>query len=181
MKAHLTLIFALLLICSGIAVAQTPDLLTPSEETICDGETGAAFGLCNAFCEAMDCESANPQASATACTKVHDKFVNITGRTFLPCEACPPPPAGTTCPCIDSASLPDFSLALNNPGVCQTIGTVAVKYTDVAWAGASCRESGSSLGGACATLSPNGYMILEVTADEGSACVQAILDSCNPH
>lgn len=179
MKTHLTLAFGLLLICSGIALAQTPDLLTPSEETICDTETGAAFGLCNAFCEAMDCESANPQASATACAKVKDRFVNITGQTFLPCEACPPPPPGTTCPCIDS--LPDFSLALNNPGECVTFGMVAVKYTDVAYAGATCREPGSSLGGLCATLSPNGYMILEVTPDEGSACAQAILDSCNPH
>ena len=66
MKAHLTLVFALLLICSGAAMAQgTPDWMTPHQETVCDSETGAAFGLCNAYCEAMDCESASPQASAT--------------------------------------------------------------------------------------------------------------------
>jgi hypothetical protein len=84
MKARLTLFLALLPLCAGAALAQTPDP--------CDGESGAAYGLCNAYCEAMDCDSDNAQASATACTKVKDKFTNITGRTSLPCE-------GSVCPC----------------------------------------------------------------------------------
>lgn len=179
MKAHLTLFFALLLLCSGAALAQgTPDWMTPAEETICDGETGAAFGLCNAFCEAMDCDSANAQASATACSKVKSKFTNITGRAFLPCETCPPPPAGTICPCVDAMEF--FSVALNNPGVCEANGTVAVKFTDLAWAGATCGLPEAPGLGVCATWSPNGYEYLEVTPEEGSACVQLILDSCNP-
>jgi hypothetical protein len=95
MKAHLPLALALLLVCTGAAMAQTPDGETPAEETACDNETGAAFGLCNAYCEAMDCESDAPQASETACSKVRDKFTQITGRDF-PCEA----PA-VTCPCND--------------------------------------------------------------------------------
>ncbi len=97
MKA-LTLTFALLLLCTGAAVAQTPDGQTPAEETACDNETGAAFGLCNAYCEAMDCDSESPQASETACTKVRDKFQQITGHD-LPCEA---PPA--TCPCLSDGN-----------------------------------------------------------------------------
>ena len=32
----------------------TPDGMPPSQETVCDGLSGAAFGLCNAFCEAQD-------------------------------------------------------------------------------------------------------------------------------
>jgi len=92
MKARLTLFLALLLLCTGAVLAQTPDGQTPAEETVCDNESGAAFGLCNAYCEAMDCDSANPQASATACAKVKAKFTNITGRTSLPCE-------GPVCPC----------------------------------------------------------------------------------
>jgi len=51
----------------------------------CDGESGAAYGLCNAYCEAMDCDGA-PQASQNACDKVEAKYINITGMT-LPCEA----------------------------------------------------------------------------------------------
>lgn len=90
------LLFALLIVCCGAALAQTPDLLTPAEETVCDMETGAAYGLCNAYCEAMDCETDDPQASATACSKVGDKFTQLTGRE-LPCEV--------ACPCYD---LPPF-------------------------------------------------------------------------
>ncbi|HEX5717893.1 MAG TPA: hypothetical protein VF179_17170 [Thermoanaerobaculia bacterium] len=99
MRTHLALAFALFLICigTGAALAQTPDGLPPALETICDMEQGAAYGLCNAYCEAMDCELANdgdpgtePKASATACSKVRDKYQQTTGRD-LPCEV--------TCPC----------------------------------------------------------------------------------
>ena len=86
-----------------IAIAQTPDGLTPNMESVCDAETGAAFGLCNAYCEAMDCEFETPQASQTACDKVASKFNNITGRT-LPCKL--------DCPCIDL--IPEFADFLNN-------------------------------------------------------------------
>jgi hypothetical protein len=92
---------AMVLIGAGSAAAQTPDFMTPSVETICDMESGAAFGLCNAYCEAMDCELANdndpltePKASANACSKVRGKFMQFTGRD-LPCEV--------TCPCNDPA------------------------------------------------------------------------------
>ena len=97
MKARLILSFALLLICTGagMAQAQTPDGETPAEETVCDNETGAAFGLCNAYCEAMDCESDDPQASDTACSRVQEKFTQITGRD-LPCEV-----PLLTCPCAE--------------------------------------------------------------------------------
>lgn len=179
MKAHLTLTFALLLICSGIAVAQgTPDWMTPAEETICDGETGAAYGLCNAYCEAMDCDSPNAQASATACTKVKDKFANITGRPFLPCETCPPPPPGTTCPCADQFS--DFNLVLNTPAYqCLGFGVVAIKYTGAGNIGATCVFQ-EPLGGGCIVDSFGGEQVLSITPEEGSACVQLISDSCTP-
>lgn len=101
MKTYLTPLFAFLLLCTGAgaALASTPDGQTPAEETVCNGETGAAYGLCNAYCEAMDCESDNPSASATACSRVRTKFQNITGRD-LPCE--------NTCPC-NTPAFPTFS------------------------------------------------------------------------
>ena len=81
------------------AFAQTPDWMTPAVETICDNESGAAFGLCNAYCEAMDCELANdgdpqtePAASQNACDKVRGKYQHYTGKD-LPCEV--------SCPCND--------------------------------------------------------------------------------
>ena len=85
------IVFACAILCSSFALAQ-------STESACDGEQGAAYGLCNAFCDAMDCDSDDPQASETACNKVKSKFQNITGRD-VPCEE-------VICPC---ASLPDWS------------------------------------------------------------------------
>jgi hypothetical protein len=103
MKANLTLACTLLLLASGAALAQTPDGLPPALETVCDAESGSAFGWCNAYCEAMDCELADdgdpltePTASATACGKVRTKFEQATGRG-LPCEQ-----AADSCPCTDN-------------------------------------------------------------------------------
>ncbi len=67
-----------LLMAVSVVQAQTPDGETPASETVCDGESGAAFGLCNAYCEAMDCDSAAPQATESACERVRDDYVNIT-------------------------------------------------------------------------------------------------------
>jgi hypothetical protein len=61
-------------------------------ETVCDNESGAAFGLCNAYCEAMDCDSPFHRASDKACANVRRNFEKKTGRP-MPCEA--------TCPCGD--------------------------------------------------------------------------------
>src|SRR6185295_11135442 len=115
MKARLTLAFALLLCCIGTGAALalgTPDGLPPARESVCDAETGAAYGLCNAYCEAMDCELANdgdpgtePHASATACSKVRSKFQNVTGRDVT-CEACP------------CASIPGFIATLSSINYC---------------------------------------------------------------
>ena len=68
------------------AAAKTPDGKPPSVETVCDAETGAAFGLCNAYCEAMDCDSPNHHASDNGCEHVKRNFERKTGRP-LPCEA----------------------------------------------------------------------------------------------
>jgi hypothetical protein len=50
-----------------------------ADSTICDGTAGAAYGLCTAYCEAMDCESDNPQASEIACERVYSNYSKITG------------------------------------------------------------------------------------------------------
>lgn len=57
--------------------AKTPDGKTPAVETICDvfkGGKKGAFGLCNAYCEAMDCGDPNQHAANRACTRVNDNF-----------------------------------------------------------------------------------------------------------
>jgi hypothetical protein len=62
----------------------TPDGVPPPKEHICDFETGAAYGLCTAYCEAMDCSSDAPSASEVACQKVAETFEQVTGRG-VPC------------------------------------------------------------------------------------------------
>ena len=74
----------------------TPDNLPPALEDICDMTTGAANGLCVAYCEAMDCDSEDPNASAKACTKIEQKYTAITGE-ILPCIR--------TCPCWEPSEL----------------------------------------------------------------------------
>jgi hypothetical protein len=91
MKKSFVSILGLLTISAGAALAQTPDHQTPSRETICDSQRGAAFGLCNAYCEAMDCDSSQPEASPTACSRVKSNYQRITGLSLLPCEV--------VCPC----------------------------------------------------------------------------------
>ena len=79
MRAKITILsICLLAAFAGTALAQTPDGQTPAVETVCNTQmSGAPFGLCNAFCEAMDCELENdgdpltePNASSTACNRV---------------------------------------------------------------------------------------------------------------
>lgn len=95
-RIFLFLALGLLTVVSDTAWASTPDGQTPAQETVCDGETGAAYGLCNAYCEAMDCDSEDPHASPTACDAVRRNFERKTGRP-LPCDV--------TCPCLEALPL----------------------------------------------------------------------------
>jgi hypothetical protein len=93
--------------------AKTPDGSTPSEETVCSGLQGAAFGLCNAYCEAQDCD-VHPRPS---CAHLLANFRRITGVPSFPCDArcgdgtigpgedCDPP--GTICPDQVTTCTPD--------------------------------------------------------------------------
>jgi hypothetical protein len=170
MKA-LTLTFALLLICTGAALATTPDGQTPAEETVCDSETGAAFGLCNAYCEAMDCDSDDPQASDTACTKVRNKFMNVTGND-LPCEApttCVLPSPGTTCPCTADST---FNRILGFPG-----GSCIDQGTSIVFSGNGTLHAGCIPSPACGV---GGLPFMSITPEESAACVQLLRDRCAP-
>ena len=82
-------------------MAQTPDGQTPAEEAVCEAAElgGALKGLCNAYCEAMDCD-AYPNANINACESVHGKFLDKSGGIELPCVV---PPVSDT----DGDSVPD--------------------------------------------------------------------------
>ncbi len=81
MLRHTTLCaFVVFIMVMGAAYAQT------SEEDVCDGYTDNAWGLCNAFCTAMDCDG-DRNDSGQACGRVADNFMRATGETSMPCIA----------------------------------------------------------------------------------------------
>jgi hypothetical protein len=89
-KAASILVLSAFVLGAGSASAKTPDGKTPAQETVCDNETGAAYGLCNAYCEAKDCGDPNQTSSDRSCEVIKDKFERMTGR---------PMPCSLTCPC----------------------------------------------------------------------------------
>ena len=73
----------------------TPDGETPAEEEVCDGFSGRAFGLCNAFCEAQDCDGEG--VGKASCEELRLNFSRLTDESRFPCEE-----VGA---CIDSLTL----------------------------------------------------------------------------
>lgn len=53
-------------------------------------EPGKLRGLCNAYCEAADCDG-NATASERACASLRENFLRASGGEPLPCETEPPP------------------------------------------------------------------------------------------
>jgi hypothetical protein len=50
------------------------------------GLTGSAWGLCHAYCEALDCAGDAPHASERACERIAKNFARRAGGALLPCE-----------------------------------------------------------------------------------------------
>lgn len=89
MRNGLKLLFvvALVLTLANVALASnghgTPDNQPPADETICDIYSGAAYGLCTAYCEAMDCDNPNVHASEAGCAAVRRNFERHTGSPLV--------------------------------------------------------------------------------------------------
>ena len=66
---------------------RTGDHIVPSIETVCDGDP-FSFGLCNAYCEALDCESATPLGTPRACSNLLRNYKKKSGGAIPPC-GCP--------------------------------------------------------------------------------------------
>ncbi len=81
MKLLLAGVFA-----TGVLMAAAPGApalaqgMADDSACVIAGLFGEEFGLCNAYCEAMNCDDeVNRQASAKACEKVRAKFEAIEG------------------------------------------------------------------------------------------------------
>ena len=68
-----------------ISQAKTPDGQTPAEETVCDDLEGALYGLCVAFCEAMDCDTRDDWTLDRACNRVLTNYMKHSPDDFPPC------------------------------------------------------------------------------------------------
>jgi hypothetical protein len=75
------LLVTALLFGSTLAVAKGRG----GDPTVCQGESGRAFGLCNAYCEAMDCDW-DLDAPEDDCADVKSNYQRLTGEDELPCE-----------------------------------------------------------------------------------------------
>jgi len=87
---------------------------SPAEESVCDGLSGAAWGLCNAYCDEMDCDSGSAKASPQACSKVLGNFAKHSDEP-IPC-------APVECPCFAPAAVDDlveFCRDQSAPIVCR--------------------------------------------------------------
>jgi hypothetical protein len=69
-----------------MSLAQTADGETPAEETVCDEFSGAMYGLCVAYCEAMDCHLGDQFASDRACERVLTNYMTHSDGDMPPCH-----------------------------------------------------------------------------------------------
>jgi len=170
MKNLFVLSLGLLALAVPALAKGTPDGQPPSQETVCDGLDGALFGLCNAYCEAMDCDSPNHHASDTACARVLSNYMKHSGGQ--------PPPCAVTCPC--PKSLPLFATLLTGDvDVQQCVVDGPSQVTSlVTEVGTFALVNQSSMPPFC---SVNLTQFLEVTPAEAAVCRNLLVQVATSH
>ncbi len=80
-------LLAVCMMIAGPALAGRSHRAAPPHDSACSsaGLKGPAWGLCNAYCEAMDCDGASPRASSRACERVLRNFRNKAQGEAPPC------------------------------------------------------------------------------------------------
>jgi hypothetical protein len=111
--AIIVLVFGL--VWTKSVLAQTHDGQTPAEETVCDVFTGRAFGLCNAYCEAIDCDV----YPGPSCPVIREEFRKKTGLEVMPCDVdvCGVP-GGNGTSCLGCDGVPFSGKEVDDCGVC---------------------------------------------------------------
>ena len=173
---------ALLLTFSTAVQAQTPDGLTPAVETVCDVYEGALFGLCNAYCEAIDCGDPEVRAAERACSRIQANFFKHTRGELIPVD-CEIVDVDDECPCFTEQSITDT--IITTEGECSEFndgepfdGSFKETYfttTDADWA-----VNGDSIWGHFCTVAdpdaPDG-LTTEISEDEANLCQFEIGDA----
>jgi len=155
-------VYCVLLSVAGVVSANTPDGKTPAVETVCDNEEGAAYGLCNAYCEAMDCTDPNQHASDKGCEAVKENFFKQTGRP-MPCDV--------QCPCAGLLQL----FADINSGAAQvqqcTLFPQEIQVLTVTGETAIVSNGASS---ACSVVDGDPDLVVDLTPEEALVCRVAL-------
>jgi hypothetical protein len=151
----------------------TPDNLPPPMEDDCDMTSGAAHGLCVAYCEAMDCDSDEPRASDQECSKVGNKFFNATQQR---------PPCERTCPCwadddLNSVTAANHSGFNSCPGVAITDLIQNDGSTPGVEGGFAADPSGTFVDPSCFTRDRPPFS-MAVSAEVAQVCADQIFDRC---
>ena len=123
MLRHTTLCaFVVFIMVMGAASALTP------EEDVCGDYTDDAWGLCNAFCTAMDCEGDARNASLQACGRVAENFMRATEGKSLPCikNAAPTNTQAGSCPC--NFSLPFWTDPNREDAIVQILPSNSLNF-----------------------------------------------------
>jgi len=163
---------ALIVASTGMGMAQqfgTPDGMPPALENVCDMTAGKANGLCVAYCEAMDCDSASPNANAKACENVAANYTRVTGQT-LPCIR--------TCPCWDEAELQSVTAANQLTGASCVAAPNGILIQNVPGSTPGVEGGFAAVpGGTCFTRDlPPGS--LTITPAQAESCIQQIQNRC---
>jgi len=176
-----SLVALLVTLQPGAVSAKTPDGIPPSQETVCSGLTGAAFGLCNAYCEAQDCD-VHPRPS---CERLRRNFARITGSAVFPCDAvcgdgmvspseeCDPPGSacvdGSICtPDCTCQSAPTCGNGILEPGEeCDPAGVPCLT-------GVPCNAD-------CTCEEPTGCCECPPSPNQGPMCTEARPTDCLNH
>jgi hypothetical protein len=154
-----------LILIPTAAEAQTPDGLTPAQETYCDKYSGRAYGICNAWYEAMDCGSSDPtKASQVACEKLWATLDN------LGVDTSPSGDSTIPCPCFG-----DLDTVFN--GDTPTCSP-ADNPTLVSTAGKQVQATASSKDGFNACIKPDGQILFDISFEEATSCVNLIEAFC---
>jgi len=188
MKVVIHAFFLTLLLSFG-AQSIFADGLPPSEEDVCDvlqddGITGGLFGLCNAFCEAKDCDDYPEGEAPRSCDRIlanYNKKRDDSEDSLdpeMPCLVDDSP----TCPCWTDEQFADRGLGLDPMGCLVNVPGIGslVEYSNAS--GDMITFVSTDTGG-CeydnSFLSPDPVMLPGLTPGQDAACmadVETIVD-----
>jgi hypothetical protein len=181
--------FLLLSVVLGyFSAAACADDLTPADEEVCDFLQGpefspGLFGLCNAYCEAKDCDEYGPlEDQPRSCQRLYDNFANKAMGPDDPLE--PPCLDQAECPCWTTDDLADVGVLLPDPvALCAFDGNLDEVHSDRASyfdfttfeavffenSGQGCEFTYTQNNG-----SSTGTGLVETTPDEAEACAVSL-------